>query len=66
MRTLAGSGKYGYADGDGEAAQFSYPVGIAVADNGDIYIADQGNNRIRTCSPQGSIAVVLRVTGTVL
>ena len=46
---IAGSGVRGYA-GDGGAAtdaQLNQPVGIALDPAGDIYIADQGNNRLR-------------------
>jgi sugar lactone lactonase YvrE len=44
----AGSGRGGFADGDGlTAAKFSSPFGITVLADGTIYVADQGNNRIR-------------------
>jgi hypothetical protein len=47
----------GYS-GDGfaaTAAQLNYPWGIAVDNNGNLYIADEGNNRIREVVPSGSI-----------
>jgi hypothetical protein len=55
VRTLAGSGKPGYADGSGAAAQFCYPAGIAVGPGGTIYISDSGNHRIRVMSPAGEV-----------
>ena len=45
---LAGtSAVFGYADGSGTDAKFNSPRGIAVNTAGDIYVADQNNNRIR-------------------
>ncbi|MFN2975718.1 Ig-like domain repeat protein [Terriglobus aquaticus] len=49
---IAGSGVRGYA-GDGgaaTAAQLNQPVGVAIDPAGNIYIADQGNNRLRVVS----------------
>jgi sugar lactone lactonase YvrE len=56
--TVAGSGEEGY-DGDAkQAAQAALhgPEGLAVARNGDIYIADTLNNRVR---------VVIQATGVI-
>lgn len=47
VRTLAGTGLCSSADGRGTSAGFCYPYNLAVNANGDIYIADTGNNRIR-------------------
>jgi sugar lactone lactonase YvrE len=46
VSTLAGSGEMGFADGEGEVAQFSYPRGITIWD-GNLYVADTGNNCLR-------------------
>jgi hypothetical protein len=46
---LAGDGP-GYADGAAGVARFSAPRGLAVAANGDIYVSDTGNHRIRMIS----------------
>ncbi|HEX9095422.1 MAG TPA: choice-of-anchor D domain-containing protein [Candidatus Dormibacteraeota bacterium] len=49
LRTVAGTGKAG-AFGDGGPAilaQLSSPTGVAVRSNGDVVIADSGNNLIR-------------------
>jgi DNA-binding beta-propeller fold protein YncE len=49
MTKIAGNGKPegGYIDGDGNDAQFSAPMSIALDAAGNIYVADFGNNRIR-------------------
>ena len=49
IQTMAGTGEPGFA-GDGGAAtdaQLNYPMGVAVDAEGNIYIADTGNNRVR-------------------
>ena len=47
VSTLAGSGVRGFADGSGTAAQFYYPLGVAVDSAGNVYVADFYNHRIR-------------------
>ena len=42
-----GSGWEGSADGPGASATFNYPSGVAVDGSGNVYVADQNNNRIR-------------------
>ena len=37
----------GYSDGAGSTARFNTPLGIAVNDNGDIFVADSANHTIR-------------------
>jgi trimeric autotransporter adhesin len=49
MSTLAGTGSAGYSGDSGASAtaQFSAPSAVAVDANGNIYVADTGNNAIR-------------------
>jgi DNA-binding beta-propeller fold protein YncE len=47
VSTLAGSGIPGLSDGALNAARFNQPQGIAIASNGDLYVADSGNLRVR-------------------
>ena len=49
--TIAGSNTQGSADGVGAAAQFYAPYGLALAPDGSIYAADQGNFTIRKLTP---------------
>ena len=49
--TFAGiAGSSGFADGAAGGAQFNSPLGIAVATNGDVFVADSGNHCIRRIS----------------
>lgn len=53
--TLAGTGVRGFADGtSGAAVKFDYPYGVTVDRNGNIYVADASNNRIRKVAPTGA------------
>ncbi|MBV9358733.1 MAG: hypothetical protein JO023_24765, partial [Chloroflexi bacterium] len=58
VRTLAGSGTMGFADGTGSSAAFNAPHGIAWGPNGTLYIADTGNNRIRMLSTNGVVSTL--------
>ncbi|KQQ96453.1 NHL repeat-containing protein [Massilia sp. Leaf139] len=58
VSTLAGDGQPGYADGQGRAARFNAPVGVAVDARGNVYVADTYNDRIRRIAPDGSVSTV--------
>ena len=62
---IAGGDDPGFA-GDGgpaAAALLNYPQGIAVAANGDIFIADSGNHRIRKISAADGVITTFAGTG---
>ena len=60
ISTLAGNGTSGYSGdgGIGTSAQFANPFGIAVDSAGNVYVADQVNNRIRKITKDGNINTV--------
>jgi sugar lactone lactonase YvrE len=55
VTTLAGSGSPSFADGMGTAASFHYPFGVALDENGIVYVADTFNHRIRLISLSGNV-----------
>jgi sugar lactone lactonase YvrE len=58
VTTLAGAGGYGFADGPGSSAYFASPTGVAVDAQGNVYVADQGNQRIRKIAPDGTVSTL--------
>lgn len=56
VSTIAGeASNEGDADGNGTAARFNAPVGLAKDSNGNLYVADEGNHTIRQISPGGEV-----------
>jgi len=60
ITTVAGTGLLGYSGDEGPAtsADLWQPAGVAVDDNGDIFISDTANNRIRQVTPDGVIHTI--------
>lgn len=54
--TLAGQGPAGHADGVASQARFLGPTALALAGDGQLWIADAGNHRLRVLSPQGQVS----------
>jgi sugar lactone lactonase YvrE len=66
ITTVAGNGTLGYS-GDGGAAtsaEIAYPVAVALDALGNLYIADEGNNRIRLVTASTGIISTMVGNGT--
>jgi sugar lactone lactonase YvrE len=56
VTTLAGGGAAGYEDGPALRARFSSPAGVALAQDGGLFVADTGNHRIRRITAGGEVS----------
>jgi sugar lactone lactonase YvrE len=55
VSTLAGSGIATFLDGIGTNAGFNIPLGVAVDSNGNVYVAENTNRRIRKIDTTGVV-----------
>jgi NHL repeat len=60
ISTVAGNGQFGFSGDGGPAisAVLNRPSSVAVDTNGNLFIADSGNNRIREVTPPGVIYTI--------
>ncbi|TYZ12618.1 hypothetical protein FY528_04795 [Hymenobacter lutimineralis] len=56
VTTLAGDGEAGLVDGSGPTARFDYLWGATLDAQGNVYVADHGNGRIRRITPAGQVS----------
>lgn len=56
MTAFAGNGEKGAKDGQGAAATFYLPEGLALDHTGNLYVADCYNNMIRKITPDGLVS----------
>lgn len=61
LTRVAGNGQMSFGGDNASAldAQLNHPSAVAVAPNGDVYIADEGNNRIRRIDVQTNVITTL-------
>jgi sugar lactone lactonase YvrE len=64
VTTVAGvRGGFGFADGQGLSSKFDCPSGVALDGDGNIFVADQWNRRIRKITPDGEVSNCGRLGG---
>jgi streptogramin lyase len=59
--TLAGAGPdvTGFKDGKGRDAMMKFPVGLDIAPDGNVYVADTYNSSIRKIDPEGNLTTLV-------
>lgn len=58
----AASAEQRYRNGTGAEARFAAPRAIALDADGNLYVADTGNNAVRKISPDGAVSTMARVS----
>lgn len=64
VTTIAGDGTAAFADGAAASARFSHPQGLVKVENGDFYITDQDNYRVRKINADLSSVSTIAGDGT--
>ena len=58
LTEFAGGSTAGFADGIGQAAQFDSPEGLTLDEEGNLYVADTRNHRVRRISSDGTVTTI--------
>lgn len=60
--TLAGNGTQGLVDGTGTSARFYFPIDITIDSDGQLYVADHMNARIRRIGVGGNVVTIFNTS----
>lgn len=63
VETVAGTGDVGRRDGEGSEASFHYPMDIALAGDGTLWIADAGAHSVRSMKANGTVSTMELASG---
>jgi sugar lactone lactonase YvrE len=55
VTTYAGNGSAAFTNGTATSSAFNYPIGLSIDLNGNMYIGDTSNNRIRVINSNGNV-----------
>jgi len=55
LSSFAGNGNPGFLNGERNSAEFHTPSGLVFDSQGNLYVSDDNNNRIRKISPDGMV-----------
>jgi sugar lactone lactonase YvrE len=58
VTTIAGNGMAGFKDGPGATAQFNFPTGITIDPQGNLFVTDGSNFRIRKITQDGNVSTI--------
>lgn len=58
VSTFAGNGMTGNVDGSASTAEFNQPLGLCIDQQGNLYVGDAGDYRIRKITPSGTVTTV--------
>ncbi|HEX8282387.1 MAG TPA: hypothetical protein VF588_03490 [Pyrinomonadaceae bacterium] len=61
VTTVAGEGAGGFRDGAAAEALFDAPIGVAVGREGEVYVADTYNDRVRVVTKDGRVKTLAGV-----
>ena len=61
VSVVAGGGTPGLVDGQGAAASFDSPAGLAALADGSVIVADTGNDALRRIAPDGAVTLLQAV-----
>jgi sugar lactone lactonase YvrE len=65
VSVFAGTGRFGAPTaGPAMSSNLDYPIGLAVSDTGNLYIADFGNSVVEKVTPSGTLSIVAGIPGS--